>query len=58
MVSWDDVFMSKVKEDSPTKVSERHSAGLGESSEGLPARGARKQACRQAQGAPMRSSTH
>lgn len=48
MISWDDVFMTKVKGDSPTKTNERHSTGLIESSVG-------KQAYRQAQGAQKRS---
>lgn len=48
MVSWDDLFMTKVKADLPMEANERHRTGLAKVSGG-------KQAYRQAQGAPKRS---
>lgn len=47
MVSWDDVFMTKVNADSPTKANGRHNTGVIGSSGG-------RQACQQARGTQER----
>ena len=50
VVSWDDVFITKVKAGLPTKANGQHSTDLIESDGG-------RQSCRQAQGAPTRSGS-